>query len=260
MAAQQSAQSAHDLKSRQRKCLFETTVALHMNPLTTTSLLFLSSLIAFADVEFDSTKLRAEKGDIEAQIDLARMYESGEGAPKDFYGIGVPKDRSKGVGLYEEAAKNGCIEAQKTLGLNYSAGKELPKDSQKAFGWYLKAAEQGDVESQMHVGTAYVEGAGVQENWILGRQWLQKAVEQKTENVYQELAQEFLNAIPESMATWMENLRASANQGDAEAQQTLGQNYATQKNGIKPLFGGAKPQLKGMHLGNSTWALSTITV
>lgn len=106
-----------------------------MNPLTTTSLLFLSSLIAFADVEFDSTKLRAEKGDIEAQIDLARMYESGEGAPKDT--AKAAEWTANAIQLLRKAAEKGDVEAHKRLGDVYFYGIGVPKDRSKGVGLHI---------------------------------------------------------------------------------------------------------------------------
>ena len=81
-------------------------------------------------------KSKAEDGDVQAQLALAKAYDLGEG---------VPKDEEKAVLWWEKAAEHGNVSAQVSLGGVYSLGAGVPKNYAAAVRWWKKAAEQGDV-------------------------------------------------------------------------------------------------------------------
>jgi TPR repeat protein len=58
----------------------------------------------------------------------------------------------KAMGLYEQAANMGHIEAMNTLGFNF-ANMSIYMDNEKALYWFTKAAEHGHKEAQQWVDT-----------------------------------------------------------------------------------------------------------
>ena len=97
-------------------------------------------------------KSKAEGGDVQAQLALAKAYDLGEG---------VPRDEEKAVQWWEKAADQGNVSAQVSLGSVYSLGVGVPKNYAAAVRWWKKAAEQGDVTAEGNLGTAYGLGMGV---------------------------------------------------------------------------------------------------
>src|SRR6266542_3921162 len=64
----------------------------------------------------------AENGDIEAQSNLAKLYEEGKGTEKDL---------KKAFYWYQKAAKNNVKEAQYILALSYYDGEGTEKNFEK---------------------------------------------------------------------------------------------------------------------------------
>jgi TPR repeat protein len=62
---------------------------------------------------------KAQDGDVQAQLALAKAYDLGEG---------VPKDEEKAVQWWEKAAEHGNVSAQVSLGGVYSLGAGVPKN------------------------------------------------------------------------------------------------------------------------------------
>ena len=89
----------------------------------------LLSLLAFCcslwscTQNFESYKEKAEQGDKEAQYQVGRCYEKGEG---------VPVDKEKAVEWYKKAAEQGHAEAQFYLGGCYWDGDGVPVNKRKA--------------------------------------------------------------------------------------------------------------------------------
>src|SRR5260370_17268930 len=69
----------------------------------------------------------AEQGDVQAQYNLAKIYDEG---------LGVPKDDVEAVNWYRKAADQGFAQAQTKLVALYRKGPALPKhDAQPAHGF-----------------------------------------------------------------------------------------------------------------------------
>lgn len=108
----------------------------------------------------------------EAQFDLALLFRSGEG---------VPKDPSRAFSLFEKVAKladkkEGFIplaafDAQAILGMMWSLGEGVPKDDAKAVEWYQRAASAGQTSAQQNLGVAYLRGEGVATDNVLAYAW-----------------------------------------------------------------------------------------
>ncbi len=129
-----------------------------------TLLVFLIALSGLAqEPEFREIKTRAESGDIEAQFQLAMMYD---------LGIGVPKNFSESGKWYQKAATAGVAEAQFQLGVRYyEHGKKAKENYVTAFSWFFKAASQGMAEAQHNIALMYQLGRGVPTNRVEAYKW-----------------------------------------------------------------------------------------
>ena len=76
----------------------------------------------------------AEKGDADAQYNLAHIYETG---------FGVPVDERKAASWYKKAANQGHRDAQLKLGMLYVIGKGTRQSEIKGARWVRKAADDG---------------------------------------------------------------------------------------------------------------------
>ena len=77
---------------------------------------------------------RAEKGDAEAQFELAKMYETGRG--------GLTKNFAEAERLYRLSAEQGDVFAQASLAILYRFGKGVPQDFVQAYVWFSIAASR----------------------------------------------------------------------------------------------------------------------
>jgi uncharacterized protein len=111
----------------------------------------------------------AELGDSEAQYFLGRMFDKGEG---------VPKEHAEAMKWYLRAANQGNAKAQFNIGLAYQTANGVPQDYAEAVKWFRKAADQGDAEAQCGLGNMYGEGHGVPQDYAEAVNWCRKAAEQ----------------------------------------------------------------------------------
>jgi hypothetical protein len=147
----------------------------------------------------------AEQGYAKAQLDLAGLYENGNGVPLDYaqaaswyrkaaeqgdadgqvhlgfwyaMGRGVSQDDAQSAAWFRKAADQGNAFAQAELGKFYSIGKVVQKDNAQATEWFRKAAEQGLAEAQYQLGLQYDRGEGVPKDHGQAIVWYQKAAVQ----------------------------------------------------------------------------------
>ena len=104
----------------------------------------------------------AEKGDLIAQFNLAKMYREGKGVSKDY---------KSAVKWFNLSAEQGNAAAQYHLGVAYSFGLGVIPDYEIALKWYLTAAEQGNVFAQHHLSLLYYLGNGVPEDKKYAYMW-----------------------------------------------------------------------------------------
>ena len=156
----------------------------------------------------DELRTKAENGDAAAQFQLGRMFDTGDGVPRDateavrLYrlaaeqgndasqwflaiaydrGRGVPRDAADAAlaaKRYRLAADQGNANAQNSLGVMYDHGWGVPKDITEAAKWYRKAAEQGDSSGQVNLANMYANGDGVPKNSVEAVKWYRKAAYQ----------------------------------------------------------------------------------
>lgn len=118
--------------------------------------------------EFAATKLKAEKGDAEAQHRLAGLLDNGRG---------TKKDAAEAAMWCRKSAEQGYAEAQYSLAQTLRLGDGVAPDMKEAFQWYLQAARQGHVESEHSLSVCYQVGDGVSADADEAKKWRRKAAE-----------------------------------------------------------------------------------
>jgi len=132
-------------------------------------------MLSVSMVQADETKeiaelrMKAETGDVIAQVYLGWMYENG-----NF----VVKDRSEAMKCYRKAAEQGYANAQYRLGRMYDGAAGLTDDSE-AVKWYRMAADQGYAIAQVNLGRMYHVGAGLKRDRSEAMKWYLKAADQE---------------------------------------------------------------------------------
>jgi len=79
-------------------------------------------------------RAKAERGDAEAQVNLAARYANG---------VGVERDDAQAAAWFRKAAEQGEAQAQFNMGVLCASGRGVPKDASQAAGWFERAAAQG---------------------------------------------------------------------------------------------------------------------
>ncbi len=197
----------------------------------------------------------ATQGDARGQRQLAHLYATGQGVPKDdeqaahwyqraaeqgdaaaqlslgvrhAHGRGVPRDLERAIYWVRKSAEQGYAPAQNTLGIRYELGQGVPKDLQQAVDWYQKAADQGHADAQNNLGLAHQAGMGVPKDNNQAVLWYRKAADQGLPAAQTNLGVMYTRGegVPkndEQAAHWY---RKAADQGDALGQFNLSIAYA----------------------------------
>ncbi|HDN26502.1 MAG TPA: sel1 repeat family protein [Thioploca sp.] len=122
--------------------------------------------------EVQELLLTAQQGDVEAQFQLGKAYEVGEGVARP--------DGQAAADWFRQAAEQGHIQAQFYLYLLLSMGYfELEKNDEEAIYWLHKVADQGYAEAQIELARAYKRGNGVEPDDEQAIYWLRQAAEQE---------------------------------------------------------------------------------
>lgn len=101
---------------------------------------------------FEDFKVKAERGDADAQTALGGCYSKG---------IGVVVDHVKAAEWWLKAAEQGHAKAQVKVGSCYADGRGCSVNIDKAIEWYRKASEQDDADGQRNLAFYYERGKGV---------------------------------------------------------------------------------------------------
>jgi uncharacterized protein len=170
----------------------------------------------------------AEQGQVHAQSTLGVLYR---------YGQGVSEDYAEAVKWYRKAAEQGYASAQRNLGVMYNNGYGVPQDEAVAVKWFRRSAEQGNADAQDDLGIMYAYGQGVPQDEAEAMKWYRKAAAQGLASAQRNLkalegqyskdqtAAKDEAAAKEQAAKDFATVLASAEQGDASAQQSLGERY-----------------------------------
>ncbi len=116
----------------------------------------------------EEIKLRAEKGEANAQFKLGWMYQKGKG---------VPQSDPEAIIWYRKAAEQEHAHACNNLGGRYARGKGVSQNYEEALYWYTKAARAGDAVAQWNLGPLYYSGLGVAADKTASYMWLTLAIE-----------------------------------------------------------------------------------
>jgi len=136
------------------------------------ALLLALSFSAGQDAHRLSLRERAEKGDAEAQFNLAKNYEAGRG--------GLKKDYAEAERWYLRAAEQGDPFAQASVAILFRFGKGVAQDYVEAYRWFYLAASRttgSDQESILELRdstAARMTAAQLAEALRLAREWKAK--------------------------------------------------------------------------------------
>ncbi len=108
----------------------------------------------------------AEGGDAQAQLDLASLYDLGEG---------VARDPATAYRWYRRAAEAGLTAAEFNVAVMRDTGDGVARDTTDAALWYGRAAAHGDRRAQYNLGQLYAAGDGVPRNPDQARAWFRAA-------------------------------------------------------------------------------------
>ena len=132
-----------------------------------------SALLATKNEEYDKAfnqfQVLANKGEAEAQHNLAMMYRLGKGTKKDI---------KQSIDWFRKAADQGVVDSQYYLGHAYDVGEGVTPDKKFAFVWYRKAAEKGHGFAQINLGVLYANGLGVAQDIEQAYLWFHVAASQ----------------------------------------------------------------------------------
>ncbi|MET0545835.1 MAG: hypothetical protein ABWZ40_05965 [Caulobacterales bacterium] len=111
-------------------------------------------------------KQAADQGYAPAQYRLSKLYERGEG---------VPKNMSEARRWTEKSAKAGNRKAMHDLAVYYAEGEGVRQDYVSAVEWFRKAADYGLSDSQYNLGVLYEQGLGVTQDQGEALYWFEVA-------------------------------------------------------------------------------------
>ena len=118
--------------------------------------------------EVQNLKIKAAAGDANAQLFLARAYDSGHG---------VRANIGEAAKWYEAAAQQGNAEAQNSIGSLYLSGEGVKKDPVSACEWFKKSAAQQNTRGIGNLGTCYDFGIGVEKDQVKAAQLYEQAAD-----------------------------------------------------------------------------------
>jgi len=99
-----------------------------------------TDILTFEEEEaVEEVRDRARKGDPQAQYDVARMYERGDG---------LQQELRAAVRWYRRAGDQGHTAAQVRLGVLYGESREMPRDYLKAYMWLAVVLETTPEEEE----------------------------------------------------------------------------------------------------------------
>ena len=197
---------------------------------------------------------RAESGDAEAQLELAKSYHSGEGLEENqelalywlkksaqqdnvdaqfllglsyYYGDGIEENHERAVDWWKRAAEKGNKYAQSMLATCYECGDGTDMDKEQAFVYCKRAAEQGLVDAQAHLSYLYYYGIGTDANKKETYKWAKKSAEGNWSGAFAQLAfcYEYGIGTRRNKAKALAWYIKAAEEGDVEVQNHLAQEH-----------------------------------
>lgn len=157
----------------------------------------------------------ATGGDVDAQFNVAALYDNG---------WGVERDVEKAALWYGRAAARNVAPAELVLAHMLRRGEIGAPDGEQALRHLRSAAHRGSPRAQFELGVAYDRGVGVTQNYATAAIWYEKAAAQGlTEAIYNlaTLFDEGLGA-PKDHAAALAWYRQAARAGNALAENNIG--------------------------------------
>jgi localization factor PodJL len=111
-------------------------------------------------------KEAASRGLVMAEYRLAKLYEKGEG---------VPRDMAASRSWTEKASIGGNIKAMHDLAVFYAEGDAGPQSYAAAVEWFRQASDLGLVDSQYNLAVLYEQGLGVSQDKAEAAYWFEVA-------------------------------------------------------------------------------------
>lgn len=111
-------------------------------------------------------KEAASRGLVMAEYRLAKLYEKGEG---------VPRDMAASRSWTEKAAIGGNTKAMHDLAVFYAEGDAGPQSYAAAVEWFRQASDLGLVDSQYNLAVLYEQGLGVTQDKSEAAYWFEVA-------------------------------------------------------------------------------------
>jgi localization factor PodJL len=108
----------------------------------------------------------ASRGLIMADYRLAKLYERGEG---------VPRDMAASRSWTEKAAVGGNVKAMHDLAVFYAEGDAGPQSYAAAVEWFRQASDHGLVDSQYNLAVLYEQGLGLSQDKAEAAYWYEVA-------------------------------------------------------------------------------------
>jgi len=144
--------------------------------------------VQLTNQEASQFRAQAERGDVAAQLKLARAYERGDGFPVDL---------QQAAEWYKRASEQGNSEAQDSLGNMYLAGHGVDQNKQLAVKWFKSSARLGNADAMYSLGVAYYNGDGVDIDDELSYAWFMLSKENGNER-----AGEAVKRAESELKTW----------------------------------------------------------
>ena len=163
--------------------------------------------------------MAAERGDVDAQLELGLQYLRGDGASQDY---------SLAAKWLEAAAESGSAVAQYEFGMMHSRAQGFEEDHETAVRWISLSAQQGFASAQHQLAMAYAFGFGIEKNESSALQWYLLAAEQGYPETQWHLAAVYsggLLGVEKDPDLALRYYKLAAGQGHPEAQATLGYAY-----------------------------------
>ncbi|HVY87600.1 MAG TPA: peptidoglycan-binding protein [Hyphomonadaceae bacterium] len=108
----------------------------------------------------------ASRGLVMAEYRLAKLYEKGEG---------VPRDMAASRAWTEKAAIGGNVKAMHDLAVFYAEGDAGPQSYAAAVEWFRQASDLGLVDSQYNLAVLYEQGLGLTQDKAEAAYWFEVA-------------------------------------------------------------------------------------
>ncbi|MBQ7590696.1 MAG: sel1 repeat family protein [Verrucomicrobia bacterium] len=179
----------------------------------------------------------AERGDADAQNNLAVCYALGDG---------IEKNLAEAVKWYRDSAEQGNKYAQSNLAFCYLDGRGIEKDEEEAAWWFSKSAGQGYKTAQLELDK--LRSRGIKPGHTKTIERAIKKAEQGDVEALKKLAFTYEESdLTEAVKWW----RKAAEQGDVDAQNSLGYFYYEGKGVEKDLTRAFKWYSKAAEQGHA---------